>query len=108
MQVYYIFDEDENVIAIFTDEAFARDYLYHIGANEEKCKIGMISSRVFNFDEHDAKYHTLQDSSLKRKIHRDCKRFKEIDSNGVIGYCFLTDEKVNGYKTCCTMIEEKK
>ena len=108
MQVYYIFDEDENVIAIFTDEAFARDYLYHIGANEGNCKIGVLSENTFDFQQHDAKYHTLQDSSLQRKVHKDCKRFKALNTDEVVGYCFLTDEKVNAYQSCCTMIEEKK
>lgn len=108
MQVYYIFDDEKNVIAIFIDEAFARDYLYHIGADEDNCKIGILSSNVFDFQQHDAKYHTLQDSSLQRKTHHDCRRFRAIDADGLIGYCFLTDEKVNGYKPCCTMVEEKK
>lgn len=106
MQVFYIFDDEENVIAIFTEEGFARDYLYHIGVAEDNCKIGVLSKNIFDFQQHDAKYHTLQESSLVRKIHQDCKRFRRIDD--LVGYCFLMDEKVNPYEQCCTMIEEKK
>ena len=106
LTVYYIFDDEGNVIAIFSDEAFARDYLYHLGIDEDYCKIGMLGESVFDFDQHDAKYYTLQDSSLKVKVHKDCKRFKKIDDE--TGYCFLTDEQVNACDNSCTMIDVKK
>ena len=105
-KVYYIFDYDGDVIAIFKNEDFARDYLYHLGIDEEYCKIGMLSDSVFFFEEHDAKYHTFEDSSLKIKTHKDCRRFKKF--NDEEGYCFLTDERVNAYDKSCSMIEVKK
>lgn len=106
MQVYYIFDDEGNVIAIFNDESFARDYLYHIGADEEFCRIGVLSENVFDFQQHDAKYHTLEDSSLKMKLHRECRRFRPMTEN--VGYCFLMDEQVDAYDKACTMMEKKK
>lgn len=106
--VYYIFDTDMNVIAIFKDEEFARDYLYHLGIDEEYCKKGMLGKSVFKFDEHDAKYYNFKDSSLNSKMHKDCKRFKKVYEYDEEGYCFLMDEKVYGYDEACTMIEVKK
>lgn len=105
---YYIFDDEGEVIAIFKDEAFARDYLYHLDVNEEYCRIGMLSENVFIFEEHDAKFYTLQDSSLSIKTHKDCSRFKIAHIDDEEGYCFLTDEKVNAHEQCCTMIDVKK
>lgn len=104
---YYIFDDEGEVVAIFKDEAFARDYLYHLGVDEEYCKIGMLSENVFQFSEHDAKYHMLTDSSLKIKTHQDCRRFKQL-FDGEEGYCFLTDEAVNAHDRSCSMIQVKK
>ena len=102
---YYIFDDEGAVIAIFKDEEFARDYLYHLGITEDYCKIGILNDNVFIFEEHDAKYH-MQQSSLNTYMHQDCKRFKRISEE--IGYCFLTDENVVPYGDACNAIEVKK
>lgn len=105
---YYIFDDEGEVIAIFKDESFARDYLYHLGVDEEYCRIGVLGENVFQFDEHDAKYHTLTDSSLKIKTHKDCKRFRQRFNDDEEGYCFLTDEQVSAHDRSCSMIQVKK
>ena len=103
---YYIFTNEGEVIAIFQSEDFARDYLYHLGLDEGCCKIGMLPDNTFNFEEHDSKYHTMENSSLNTLSHRECSRYRPITES--VGYCFLTDEQVNGFKKCCTMVEEKK
>lgn len=103
---YYIFTDEGEVIAIFQSEDFARDYLDHLGLDESYCSIGILSDNVFNFQEHDAKYHTLDSSLLNGLMHMDCKRYRPISES--IGYCFFVDEKINGYRKCCTMIEERK
>ena len=104
---YYIFDNEGKVIAIFTSEAFARDYLYHLGLDEDYCRIGILSENVFDFSQHDSKYHTFKDSSLRVKTHNECRRFRELNSDGV-GYCFMVNEQVNGYEQGCSMIQVKK
>ena len=106
MQVYYILDDEGETIAIFKDEEFARDYLYHLGLDEEYCKIGVLGKNTFMFDQHDAKYHTLQDSSLKVKSHYECDRFRRINDD--IGYCFFRDDTVNAYNRACSAIQVKK
>lgn len=106
-QVFYIFDDEGEVIAIFKDEEFARDYLYHLGVDEEYCRVGMLADSVFSFAEHDAKYYTFKDSSLKMKTHKDCTRFKVANPDDEEGFCFLTDEEVNAYDECCTMVDVK-
>ena len=103
---YYIFTDEGEVIAIFQSEDFARDYLYHLGLDESSCRIGMLPDNVFNFEEHDAKYYTMEDSSLDTISHRECIRYRPITD--VVGYCFFIDDKVNGFKKGCTMAEKKK
>lgn len=105
---YYIFDDEGEVIAIFKNEEFARDYLYHLGVDEEYCRIGMLGESVFNFEEHDSIHYTLQDSSLKVKTHKDCKRFRQPFTDTDEGYCFLTDEQVHAHDRGCSMIEVRK
>ena len=108
-EVYYIFDGDGEVIAIFKDEEFARDYLYHLGVDEEFCRIGILGESVFRFEEHDAKYYKIgEDSSLRIKTHNECKRFRVAYEDDMEGYCFLTDENVMAYDKCCSMIDVKK
>lgn len=110
-QCYYILDDMSNVIAIFQNEEFARDYLDHMLMEEDNCHIGVLADNVFRFEEHDAKYFTLKDSSLKQKRHQHCKRFtffnlKDISDDK--GYCLLRDDIVNGLDQACGMIEEQK
>lgn len=106
MQVYYILDDEGKTIAIFKDEDFARDYLYHLGLDEDYCKLGVLSKNVFIFDQHDAKYHTLEDSSLKVKSHQECNRFRRLSND--TGYCFFRDEAVYAYNRACSAIKPKK
>ena len=106
MQVYYILDDEGQTIAIFKDEDFARDYLYHLGLDEEYCRLGVLSNNIFMFEQHDAKYHTLEDSSLKVKSHYECSRFKRINDD--IGYCFFRDEPVYTHNKACSAIKLKK
>jgi hypothetical protein len=102
---YYIFNDDGDVLAIFKNEEFARDYLDHMGLNEDYCGIGMLSENVYVFEEHNAKYY-MESPTLKQSMHKHCRRFKQVDDN--TGYCFLTNEMVAPYDKNCTMIEEIK
>ena len=102
---YYIFNDDGEVIAIFKEEEFARDYLDHMGLPEDNCGIGMLPENVYVFAEHNAKYY-MESPTLKQSVHKNCRRFKQIDDT--CGYCFLTNETVEAYGHNCTMIEEKK
>lgn len=107
--VYYIFNDLGEVLAIFTSEELAIDYLEHMFMDESNCKQGMLGESVFRFEEHDAKYHTMQDSSIEKKRHIECKRFKKFhQSDDDLGYCFFMDEIVNGLDLACNMIEAKK
>ncbi|MBO5476315.1 MAG: hypothetical protein J6A15_00990 [Clostridia bacterium] len=101
---YYIFDNEGEVMAIFRDEAFAIDYLNYLGLSEENCSIGVLSESVFNFENHNIKYH-LKDPSLIQYMHKDCRRFRSVNKD--MGYCFYTDEQVEPYEKCCTAIERK-
>jgi len=102
---YYIFNDDGDILAIFKDEEFARDYLDHMGLKEQNCGIGMLPDNIYIFEEHNAKYY-MEQPTLKQSIHKNCRRFKEIDKG--VGYCFLMNETVNAYDSNCTMIEERK
>lgn len=104
---YYILNEHDEVIAIFKDEEYARDYLDHIGLSEVYCKKGVVNESIFRFEEHDAKYHTMEDSSLNKKQHMQCRRFRYYDIENDYGYCFLIDEILEGHDDACGMISER-
>ena len=104
---YYILNENDEVIAIFKDEEYARDYLDYMMIPEEYCKKGVVNESVFRFEEHDAKYHTMEDSSLKKKQHIQCRRFRYYDVENDYGYCFLIDEIIQGHDDACSMIRER-
>lgn len=105
---YYVFNDLGEVLAIFTSEELAIDYLEHMFMDTNNCKKGYVADNVFRFEEHDAKYHTMEDSSLHQKKHIECKRFKKINTTNDMGYCFFTDEFVDGIEQACNMIKEKK
>lgn len=112
---YYIFNDIGDVIAIFKNKEFAQDYLDHMMMPEDNCRIGMLADNVFRFEEHDAKYHTLQDSSLKDKRHMDCDKFHQYYVTSVTpssemtkGYCFLNDIVVDAFDKACNIIQERK
>lgn len=63
---YYILNENDEVTAIFQNEEYARDYLDYMGLSENYCKKGVVNESIFRFEEHDAKYHTMEDSSLNK------------------------------------------
>lgn len=102
---YYIFNYNGDVLAIFKDEEFARDYLDHMGLKEHNCGIGMLPDSIYIFEEHNAKYY-MESPTLKKSMHKNCRRFKQLDDD--IGYCFLMNEAVDPYAPNCTMMEEKK
>ena len=102
---YYIFNEDGDIIAIFKEEEFAKDYLDHMGLKEHNCGIGMLPDNTYIFEEHNAKYY-MESPILKQSIHKHCCRFRQIDE--YTGYCFLMNETVSAYDPNCTMMEEKK
>lgn len=108
--VYYIFDDAGNVLAIFNSEELAIDYLEHMFMDESNCKQGVVGESIFRFEEHDAKYHTLKDSSITEKRHLDCKRFVKLheSEDDSTGYCFFIDEMVDGLDSACNLIEVKK
>ena len=104
---YYILNEDDEVIAIFKDEEYARDYLDYMMISEDYCKKGVVNESIFRFEEHDAKYHTMEDSSLNKKQHMQCRRFRYYDVENDYGYCFLIDEILEGHDDACGMISER-
>lgn len=108
MKAYYILDNENKVIAIFKNEEYARDYLEHMIIEEDNCKIGIIPESIFRFDEYDAKYHTMRDSSLNKKQHMQCRRFRCYDIEDDSGYCFLTDQIIQGHDRACGMIERRE
>ena len=107
---YFIINDINEVIAIFTDEVLAREYLEYMMMDDSNCKIGMLPDSTFWFEEHDAKYYTLENSSLDTKRCMDCSRFKEYnnDNGESLGYCFLNDEMVDAFQKACNLLQEKK
>ncbi len=101
---YYIFNKDGEVIAIFQEEAYAIDYLYHLGLERDSCRIGILGESVFDFNQHDAKYH-LKQNHINSYMHKDCKKFRFIDKYE--GYCFFIDENVKPYERCCNAIDKR-
>lgn len=105
-QVYYILNDLNETIAIFTEEYFAREYLAYMDMDINNCRIGMLADNIFRFDEHDAQYYTLEDSHINKRRCIECNKFKafsEIEDNG---YCFFIDEAVNGLQQACNLFEE--
>lgn len=104
-KAYYILNDIEETIAIFTEEYFAREYLAYMDMDVSNCRIGMLADNIFRFNEHDAKYYTLEDSHIDKKCCVECVRFKPYNEWNNDGYCFYIDEEVNGMQEACNLFK---
>lgn len=104
IKVFYIFNNLNEVQAIFATEEHAREYLELMDIDISLCKTGIIPDNIFNFEEHDSRFHDFRDSNLDKRTHMTCRFSRVIQDN--IGTCLRYGYDIDVRDECCSKYEE--